>query len=80
MVHRQAAAGHDIVDMRMALERLPPRVQNTEEANFGPRRAGLAATSSSVAALASNRSAKRSFWFCQINGTSTCGTVKTRWK
>src|SRR5579885_2883945 len=45
-----------------------------------PRRAGSAATSSSVAALASNNRPKRSFLFCQINGTSACGTLKTTWK
>ena len=38
------------------------------------------AASSSVAALASNKRPKRCFLFCHINGTSACGTLKTRWK
>jgi len=37
MVRRQAAAGQDTVDMRMPLERLPPCVQNAEEAKLGPQ-------------------------------------------
>src|SRR5208337_3355987 len=43
-----------------------------------PRRAGSAATSSRVAALVSNKSPNRYLLFCQINGTSACGTLKTR--
>src|ERR1700733_15870966 len=41
-----------------------------------PRRLGSAATSSKVAELASNRSLKRTFLFCQISGTSAWGTLK----
>lgn len=42
-----------------------------------PRRLGVAATSSSVAVLASKGSANNVRLFCQISGTSRCGTLKT---
>ena len=78
MVRRQSAAGHDAVDVRVSLQGLSPGMQNAEEADLGAEAPGSAATSSSVAALASNKSSKRTFLFCQINGTSACGTLKTR--
>jgi hypothetical protein len=68
------------MDMWMALKGLPPRVENRKEADLRTETGGLAATSSNVAALVSNNSPNSSFLFCHINGTSACGTLKTRWK
>src|SRR5579885_1888755 len=79
-VERQAATRYDTVDMWVALQGLSQVWRILRKPISAPRRAGSAATSSSVAALASNNRPKRSFLFCQINGTSACGTLKTTWK
>jgi hypothetical protein len=42
-----------------------------------PRRLGLAATSSSMAGLASKSTENSYRLFCHISSTSSCGTLKT---
>lgn len=41
MVRRHSAAGYDTVNVRMALHSLPPRMQNTEEADLSPEVSGI---------------------------------------
>src|SRR5580704_17155894 len=41
MVPRQSAAGNDTVNVGMALQGLPPRMQNTEEADLSPEVPGI---------------------------------------
>ena len=67
----QSTTGHDTVDMRVRLQCPSPGMQDAEATDF---RAQL----SNVAELASNRSRRRTFLFCQISGTNACGTLKTR--
>ena len=51
MIRRQAAGGHDAVHVRMADERLAPRVEDAQPPDLRAQVAGSAATSRSVAAL-----------------------------
>src|ERR1700740_2212007 len=70
VVCRESSAGDHAVDVGMWSERLSPVC--------APRCLGSAKTSSSVAALASKSKQNSCRLFCQISGTSSCGTLKTR--
>ena len=79
-VGRQAARGHDAVDVRMMLEALPPRVEDHQPANR--RRPGASdsrATWSSVAAAARNRRSYTTRLLTSARRASGSGIVKTRW-
>ena len=52
VIQRQATGSDDTVNMGMKLQLLVPGMQHTEEADLGPRRRGLRATSRRVSALA----------------------------
>src|ERR1700679_1738847 len=60
--------------------RVCPQVCRIErKPNSAPRCFGAAATSSSVPALASKSKENSCLLFCHINGTNSCGTLKTKW-
>jgi hypothetical protein len=75
----KAAGGNDAMQMRMQGKGLSPGVQNRKESQLRARCLWSAATSSSAAALVSNSKENSCLLFCHINGTSSCGTLKTKW-
>ena len=66
------------MDMRVRLQGLSPGVQDGEQANLSAEVPGIGCDFEQCPALASNNSAKSRRWFCHINGTNACGTLKTR--
>ena len=77
IVSSEATSGTHAVDVRMwgeGLSRCATKGNPTQRQD-----ASDPATSSSVPALASKSKENSCLLFCHINGTNSCGTLKTKW-
>lgn len=72
-------AGNDTVDVRVALERLPPPVQDGQKTDLGSQAPRVGGDFKQGRGTDVEQQLEQKLLFCQTSGTRAWGKLNTRW-